>query len=190
MLCIYLADARTAGFTDDGILDSNNARSALSLATNMTTRPLVGVCAFACISALTAVLLATQTDFFGKKYNATDLTSIDELRDLWFCGSIMFRACVLVSSNCFSVIFLFYFFISTNNSFSFHKRSPSIWKKKKQNLQHFGKYFRSFFFAHFYFPHNKMLNSLNPKDCNSQNIQPFKRSRNFSEISQRLSVLK
>lgn len=96
-------DSRTAGFTDEGVLSSFSARSALSLATNMTNRPLIGISAFACISALAAILIATQTNFFGKKYKIDDLEDISEFYDLKFCGSIMFRACVIMSSNCFSV---------------------------------------------------------------------------------------
>ncbi|XP_015177541.1 PREDICTED: SET and MYND domain-containing protein 4-like isoform X1 [Polistes dominula] len=96
-------DSRTAGFTDEGVLSSFSARSALSLATNMTTRPLIGISAFACISALTSILLAIRTNFFGKKYEIDYLEDISELSDLKFCGSIMFRACVIMSSNCFSV---------------------------------------------------------------------------------------
>ncbi|XP_053994858.1 SET and MYND domain-containing protein 4-like isoform X2 [Hylaeus anthracinus] len=96
-------DDRTAGFTDDGILDSNSARSALSLATNMSTRPLIGLSAFACISALGAILLATQTNFFCKKYEVDQLKDIGNVSDLKFCGSLMFRACVIMSSNCFTV---------------------------------------------------------------------------------------
>ncbi|XP_012233558.1 SET and MYND domain-containing protein 4 isoform X1 [Linepithema humile] len=97
------SDSRTAGFTDTGILDSFSARSALSLATNMTTRPLIGVSAFACISALAVILLATQTKFFPKKYDMEDLKDISEFCELKFCASIMFRACVIMSSNCFSI---------------------------------------------------------------------------------------
>ncbi|XP_076170196.1 protein-lysine N-methyltransferase SMYD4 isoform X2 [Ptiloglossa arizonensis] len=96
-------DNRTAGFTDDGILDSNSARSALSLATNTTTRPLIGLSAFACISALAAILLATQTNFFCKKYEVDQLKDISNVPELKFCGSLMFRACVIMSSNCFTV---------------------------------------------------------------------------------------
>ncbi|KYN42350.1 SET and MYND domain-containing protein 4 [Trachymyrmex septentrionalis] len=97
------SDNRTAGFTDTGILDSFSARSALSLATNMTTRPLIGISAFACISALAVILLATQTKFFPKKYEIDDLKDISEFSELKFCASIMFRACVIMSSNCFSI---------------------------------------------------------------------------------------
>ncbi|KAL6443001.1 hypothetical protein ACFW04_002772 [Cataglyphis niger] len=97
------SDSRTAGFTDTAILDSFSARSALSLATNMTTRPLIGVSAFACISALAVILLATQTKFFCKKYEIDDLKDISEFSELKFCASIMFRACVIMSSNCFSI---------------------------------------------------------------------------------------
>ncbi|CAL7936338.1 unnamed protein product [Xylocopa violacea] len=96
-------DNRTAGFTDEGILDSTSARSALSLATNMTTRPLIGISAFACISALAAILLATQTNFFCKKYEVDQLKNITNYPEIKFCGSLMFRACVIMSSNCFSV---------------------------------------------------------------------------------------
>ncbi|CAG5087729.1 Similar to SMYD4: SET and MYND domain-containing protein 4 (Homo sapiens) [Cotesia congregata] len=96
-------DNRTAGFTDAGCLESTSARSALSLATNMTTRPLIGISAFACISALTAMLLATQTKFFGKKYQLAELKDVDKVPDIKFCGSIMLRACVITSSNCFSI---------------------------------------------------------------------------------------
>ncbi|KAL6261766.1 hypothetical protein P5V15_006855 [Pogonomyrmex californicus] len=96
-------DDRTAGFTDTGILDSFSGRSALSLATNMTTRPLIGISAFACISALAVILLATQTKFFHKKYEIDDLKDISEFSELKFCASIMFRACVIMSSNCFSI---------------------------------------------------------------------------------------
>ncbi|KAL0101085.1 hypothetical protein PUN28_018738 [Cardiocondyla obscurior] len=97
------SDNRTAGFTDTGILDSFSSRSALSLATNMTTRPLIGISAFACISALAVILLATQTKFFPKKYEIDDLEDISEFSELKFCASIMFRACVIMSSNCFSI---------------------------------------------------------------------------------------
>ncbi|XP_017795167.1 PREDICTED: SET and MYND domain-containing protein 4-like [Habropoda laboriosa] len=96
-------DNRTAGFTDEGILDSTSARSALSLATNMTTRPLIGISAFACISALAVILLATQTNFFCKKYKVDQLQNISNYPNIRFCGSLMFRACVIMSSNCFSV---------------------------------------------------------------------------------------
>ncbi|KAF7411160.1 hypothetical protein HZH66_000056 [Vespula vulgaris] len=96
-------DSRTAGFTDEGVFYNFSARSALSLATNMITRPLIGISAFACISALATILLATQTNFFGKKYEIDYLEDISEFSDLRFCGSIMFRACVIMSSNCFSV---------------------------------------------------------------------------------------
>ncbi|XP_043784520.1 SET and MYND domain-containing protein 4-like isoform X3 [Apis laboriosa] len=96
-------DNRTAGFTDEDILDSTSARSALSLATNMTMRPLIGISAFACISALAAILLATQTNFFCNKYEVNQLKDINNYSDIIFCSSIMFRACVIMSSNCFSV---------------------------------------------------------------------------------------
>ncbi|XP_017757021.1 PREDICTED: SET and MYND domain-containing protein 4-like isoform X2 [Eufriesea mexicana] len=96
-------DNRTAGFTDEGMLDSTSARSALSLATNMTTRPLIGISAFACISALAVILLATQTNFFCNKYEVDQLKDISNYPDIKFCGSLMFRACVIMSSNCFSV---------------------------------------------------------------------------------------
>ncbi|CAK9802764.1 SET and MYND domain-containing protein 4 [Anthophora plagiata] len=96
-------DNRTAGFTDEGILDSASARSALSLATNMTTRPLIGISAFACISSLAVILLATQTNFFCKKYEVEQLQNISSYPNIRFCGSLMFRACVIMSSNCFSV---------------------------------------------------------------------------------------
>ncbi|XP_043508915.1 SET and MYND domain-containing protein 4-like isoform X1 [Frieseomelitta varia] len=96
-------DNRTAGFTDEGILDSTSARSALSLATNMTTRPLIGISAFACISALAALLLATQTNFFCNKYEVDQLKNISNYPNIIFSGSLMFRACVIMSSNCFSV---------------------------------------------------------------------------------------
>lgn len=103
---MFFADNRTAGFTDEGILDSASARSALSLATNMTTRPLIGISAFACISSLAIMLLATQTNFFCKKYEVNQLKDIDKFPKIRFCGSLMFRACVIMSSNCFSVIYL------------------------------------------------------------------------------------
>ncbi|XP_033212943.1 SET and MYND domain-containing protein 4-like isoform X2 [Belonocnema kinseyi] len=96
-------DSRTAGFTENGILDSKSARAALSLATNMSTRPPIGLSAFACISALAATLLATQTTFFGVKYEASQLKNISELSNIKFCASLMFRACVITSSNCFSI---------------------------------------------------------------------------------------
>ncbi|RLU17425.1 hypothetical protein DMN91_009660 [Ooceraea biroi] len=96
-------DNRTAGFTDTGILDSFSVRSALSLATNMTTRPLIGISAFACISALAVILLATQTSFFPKTYKLDDLKDISGFAELKFCASVMFRACVMMSSNCFSI---------------------------------------------------------------------------------------
>ncbi|XP_050582386.1 SET and MYND domain-containing protein 4-like isoform X1 [Bombus affinis] len=96
-------DNRSAGFTDEGILDSTSARSALSLATNMTTRPLIGISAFACISALAAILLATQTNFFCNKYEVDQLKDISNYPKIIFSGSLMFRACVIMSSNCFSV---------------------------------------------------------------------------------------
>lgn len=99
-------DNRSAGFTDEGILDSTSARSALSLATNMTTRPLIGISAFACISALAAILLATQTNFFCNKYEVDQLKDISNYPKIIFSGSLMFRACVIMSSNCFSVIYL------------------------------------------------------------------------------------
>lgn len=107
LIILFIADNRTAGFTDTAILDSFSARSALSLATNMTTRPLIGISAFACISALAVILLATQTKFFPKKYEIDDLKDITKFSELKFCASIMFRACVIMSSNCFSVSFLF-----------------------------------------------------------------------------------
>lgn len=72
----------------------------------MITRPLIGISAFACISALATILLATQTKFFGKKYEIDYLEDISEFSELRFCGSIMFRACVIMSSNCFSVSFI------------------------------------------------------------------------------------
>ncbi|XP_072743347.1 SET and MYND domain-containing protein 4 isoform X2 [Anoplolepis gracilipes] len=97
------SDNRTAGFTDTAILDSFSTRSALSLATNMTTRPLIGISAFACISALAVILLATQTKFFSKKYEIDDMKDISEFSELRFCASIMLRACVIMSSNCFSI---------------------------------------------------------------------------------------
>ncbi|XP_023290633.1 SET and MYND domain-containing protein 4 [Orussus abietinus] len=97
------SDNRTAGFTDEGILDSKSARSALSLATNMTTRPLIGISAFACISALATILLATQTDFFGKGYEVHQLRDIGQLAEITFCSTLMLRACVIMSSNCFSI---------------------------------------------------------------------------------------
>lgn len=103
LLILFIVDNRTAGFTDTGILDSFSSRSALSLATNMTTRPLIGISAFACISALAVILLATQTKFFPKRYEVDDLKDISEFSELKFCASIMFRACVIMSSNCFSV---------------------------------------------------------------------------------------
>ncbi|XP_034934272.1 SET and MYND domain-containing protein 4-like [Chelonus insularis] len=96
-------DNRTAGFTVNGTFESMNARCALSLAMNMTTRPLIGISAFACISALTAIILATQTNLFGKKYSFDELHDIDSLADIRFCGSLMLRACVITSSNCFSI---------------------------------------------------------------------------------------
>ncbi|XP_031840513.1 protein-lysine N-methyltransferase SMYD4 [Nomia melanderi] len=96
-------DDRTAGFTDEGILDSKSARSALSLATNMTTRPLIGISAFACISALASILLATQTNFFCKKYKMNEIKDVNNVPQLKFCGSLMFRACVIMSSNCFTI---------------------------------------------------------------------------------------
>lgn len=102
-LVLFIADNRTAGFTDTGILDSFSGRSALSLATNMTTRPLIGISAFACISALAVILLATQTRFFPKRYEIDDLKDISGFSELKFCASLMFRACVIMSSNCFSV---------------------------------------------------------------------------------------
>lgn len=74
----------------------------------MTTRPLIGISAFACISALAVILLATQTKFFSKKYEMDDLKDITEFSELKFCASIMFRACVIMSSNCFSVSAYFY----------------------------------------------------------------------------------
>lgn len=108
-----ILDNRTAGFTDTAILDSFSARSALSLATNMTTRPLIGISAFACISALAVILLATQTKFFSKKYEIDDMKDISEFSELKFCASIMFRACVIMSSNCFSVSTCFNIYFST-----------------------------------------------------------------------------
>ncbi|XP_076375521.1 protein-lysine N-methyltransferase SMYD4 isoform X1 [Megalopta genalis] len=96
-------DDRTAGFTDEGIFDSYSAQSALSLATNMTTRPLIGISAFACISALASILLATETNFFCKKYEMVQLNDINNVPELKFCGSLMFRACVIMSSNCFTI---------------------------------------------------------------------------------------
>ncbi|KAI4484905.1 hypothetical protein M0802_012975 [Mischocyttarus mexicanus] len=98
-------DIRTAGFTDEGALSSLSPRSALSLATNMSLRPFISIRAFGCISAVLAILLAIRTNFFGKKYELDHLEDYlkDELADLKFCGGIMFRACVIMSSNCFSV---------------------------------------------------------------------------------------
>lgn len=103
---IIFLDDRTAGFTDEGLLDSTNARSALSLATNVSTRPIMGISAFACISALATMLLSTQTLFFGKKYDLKELRDLHNHPDVKFCGSIMLRACVITSSNCFSVKFI------------------------------------------------------------------------------------
>ncbi|XP_046747207.1 SET and MYND domain-containing protein 4-like isoform X1 [Diprion similis] len=97
------SDSRTAGFTDDGKLDSFNSRSALSLATNMTTRPLIGISAFACISSLAVLLLAVETNFFKKKFTLAELKDISMYPDIPFCGAIMLRACVIMSSNCFSI---------------------------------------------------------------------------------------
>ncbi|XP_025602265.2 SET and MYND domain-containing protein 4-like isoform X2 [Athalia rosae] len=97
------SDSRTAGFTDNGKLESFNGRSALSLATNMTTRPLIGISAFACISSLAVILMAVETSFFKKKYKLEELRDISKFPDIGFCGAIMLRACVIMSSNCFSV---------------------------------------------------------------------------------------
>ncbi|XP_063973082.1 SET and MYND domain-containing protein 4-like isoform X3 [Diachasmimorpha longicaudata] len=97
------SDDRTAGFTDSTILDSSSPRSALSLATNMMTRPIIGISAFACVSALAAMLLATQTEFFGRKHKWNELRDINKFPDIKFCGSLMLRACVITSSNCFSI---------------------------------------------------------------------------------------
>ncbi|XP_046605322.1 SET and MYND domain-containing protein 4-like isoform X1 [Neodiprion virginianus] len=97
------SDSRTAGFTDDGKLDSFNSRSALSLATNMTSRPLIGISAFACISSLAVLLLAVETDFFKKKFSLAELKDVSMYADIPFCGAIMLRACVIMSSNCFSI---------------------------------------------------------------------------------------
>ncbi|KAK0168095.1 hypothetical protein PV327_001930 [Microctonus hyperodae] len=96
-------DNRTAGFTDSGILDSSSGRSAMSLATNMITRPLIGISAFACVSALAAMLLATQTKLFGRKYQLPELQDIDAHPNIKFSGSLMLRACVITASNCFSI---------------------------------------------------------------------------------------
>lgn len=103
-LCI---DNRTAGFTDDGIFDYASARSALSLATNLDTRPFTDISAFSCISALATVLLGTETKFFGKKYRSCDMRNFVQQADVRFCGSIIFRSCVIVSSNTFSVSAVF-----------------------------------------------------------------------------------
>ncbi|KAJ8670509.1 hypothetical protein QAD02_001768 [Eretmocerus hayati] len=96
-------DNRTAGFTDNGTFDSKSARSALSLATNLTTRPFIDISAFACIAALAVVILAMETPFFGKKYRPKELKDIAERADVRFCGTMIFRNCVIVSSNSFSV---------------------------------------------------------------------------------------
>ncbi|KOX78383.1 N-lysine methyltransferase SMYD2-A [Melipona quadrifasciata] len=86
-------DNRTAGFTDEGILDSTSARSALSLATNMTTRPLIGISAFACISALAALLLATQTNFFCNKYEVQQEPGIKTGSGLYVAHSLYNHSC-------------------------------------------------------------------------------------------------
>ncbi|XP_043474196.1 SET and MYND domain-containing protein 4-like isoform X2 [Leptopilina heterotoma] len=96
-------DRRTSGFSENGIFDQTSAKSALSLITNMSARPPIGISAFACLSALTTMLLATQTKFFGNKYQIDELKKINELPDITFCGSIMFRASVIMSSNSFSI---------------------------------------------------------------------------------------
>ncbi|XP_014203986.1 SET and MYND domain-containing protein 4-like [Copidosoma floridanum] len=96
-------DNRTAGFTDDGKFLGHETRCALSLSTNLDTRPLMEVSAFACISALAAVLLAVVTKFFGKKYEMDELREAVEKDDVKFCGTLIFRNCVIVSSNSYSV---------------------------------------------------------------------------------------
>ncbi|XP_051167736.1 SET and MYND domain-containing protein 4-like isoform X2 [Leptopilina boulardi] len=96
-------DRRTSGFTENDIFDSTSAKSALSLATNMSARLPIGISAFACLSALATMLLATKTKFFGNKYQMDELKKISKLPDITFCGSIMFRASVIMSSNSFSI---------------------------------------------------------------------------------------
>lgn len=75
----------------------------MSLATNMMTRPLIGISAFACVSALAAMLLATQTKLFGQKYQLSELQNLDAHPNIKFSGSLMLRAGVITASNCFSV---------------------------------------------------------------------------------------
>ncbi|OXU31151.1 hypothetical protein TSAR_015980 [Trichomalopsis sarcophagae] len=96
-------DNRTAGFTDDGVFESSSSRSALSLATNLAVRPLMEISAFACISALAIILLAKESKFFGKKYNPKQLKDVVNRNDVKYCASLVFRNCVIVSSNSFSV---------------------------------------------------------------------------------------
>ncbi|XP_011504410.1 PREDICTED: SET and MYND domain-containing protein 4-like [Ceratosolen solmsi marchali] len=98
------SDKRTAGFTNDQMMfDGSSARCALSLATNLTTRPFPDISAFACISALATVLLATESEFFGKKYAFDELEHLAEQSDVKFCGTLVFRNCLIVSSNSFSI---------------------------------------------------------------------------------------
>lgn len=97
------SDNRTAGFNDDQIFDSNSARSALSLATNLVTRPPIEISAFACIVALSIMLLAMESSFFGKKFRPGQLKNIVDREDVKFCGAVVFRNCVIISSNSFSV---------------------------------------------------------------------------------------
>ncbi|XP_058792910.1 SET and MYND domain-containing protein 4-like [Phymastichus coffea] len=96
-------DNRTAGFNDEQVFDSNSARSALSLATNLVTRPPMEISAFACVVSLSIILLATESNFFGKKFRPGQLKNIIDREDVKFCGAIIFRNCVIISSNSFSV---------------------------------------------------------------------------------------
>jgi hypothetical protein len=106
VICISLKDKRTAGFTCDGIFDSNSAVSALSLATNSTIRPSLEMSAFACISALAIIFLATESNFFGTKYLSCQLEQIIKNQDVIFCAALIFRNCLILSTNSYSVCIL------------------------------------------------------------------------------------
>ncbi|XP_023318394.1 SET and MYND domain-containing protein 4-like [Trichogramma pretiosum] len=98
-------DKRKQGFTDAGIFDSASARCALSLATNLPVRPPIEISAFSCISALAVILLALRTKFFqDTTHTAEQLRDLAEKDDdMVFCAAIVFRSCVIISSNSFSV---------------------------------------------------------------------------------------
>ncbi|XP_033336685.2 protein-lysine N-methyltransferase SMYD4 [Megalopta genalis] len=95
-------DPRTKGFSKNGIFESNQYRSILSLITNTETRSFDDLFTRCLDSSFILYFLATCTNMFGKPLK-NDLSLLMKNPDVIFVGSLVLRHQQVIPSNAHSI---------------------------------------------------------------------------------------